>query len=177
MNLLHHLKSKCVSISGVTAICGGVLMCVLMCVCALVCLSLSTYICRHVYVCVFVCLPAHVHAQVNTHLHVSVCLSSLLHLSVSVLCVYILAVQAFMPLLYVSKPACLSLCPSICVRDSACAYMCVCLCVFPPDTYENGDEHGADRIRDHQVVLLHQEGRDDDADASQRISDNVKENS
>lgn len=55
--------------------------------------------------------------------------------------------------------------------------VCACACVFPPDAYENGDEHRANRISDHQVVLLHQEGWDDDADASQRISDNVEKNS
>lgn len=40
------------------------------------------------------------------------------------------------------------------------------VCVHLPDANKHGDEHGADRISDHQVVFLHQEGRDDDTDAS-----------
>lgn len=80
--------------------------------------------------------------------------------------------------MYVCLCSLLCLCASTflseCVSAHVRATVCVCvrphlymnlfigafvLCVlFPPDSYEDGDEHGADRISDHQVVLLHQEG-------------------
>lgn len=98
---------------------------------------------------------------------------------------------------YVCLCSLLCLCASTflseCVSAHVRATVCVCvhphlymhlfiwafaLCVlFPPDSYEDGDEHGADRISDHQVVLLHQEGWDDNTNAPQRISDNVEKNS
>lgn len=44
-----------------------------------------------------------------------------------------------------------------------------------PDSDEDGDEHGADGVSDHQVVFLHQQSRDDHTDTAQSVSDDVQE--
>ena len=38
-----------------------------------------------------------------------------------------------------------------------------------------GDEHGTDRVGDHPAELVHQNGRNDDADAAQRVGQDVQE--
>lgn len=46
--------------------------------------------------------------------------------------------------------------------------------VLLPDSDEEGDEHGADGISDHQVIFLHQQSRNDHTDAAQSVSDDVQ---
>ena len=46
-----------------------------------------------------------------------------------------------------------------------------------PDSDEEGDEHRADGISDHQVVLLHQQSGDDDSNTAQSVGYDMQENS
>lgn len=57
------------------------------------------------------------------------------------------------------------------------AYLASNRVTHSPESDEDGDEHGADGVGDHQVVLLHQDGGDDHPDAAQSVGHNVQKHS